>query len=393
MDLKFQALPRHLLEQPFGELERHAFAALPFWTSEYVGLGPYQVERWDPGTAIEAIAFAGHALGRARIDRVRVIFISDANTALATMLSGEAHYISESVIWYEEGATLEREWSARNAGTVLYSPVVFRITLIQMRPEAADPPLLRDVRVRRALAHAIDREAAFESSTGGKGVLMFCLTPPTKSYYPAIDRVIATYPYDPARTQQLLAEVGLTRGPSGFFVGPGGEPFRVEVATDGGATNERENSIFVDSLRRAGVDASAKVVPVAQLRDTQARALLPGLSTGGMPQNRLDQFTSASVPRPENRWQGNNRGGWSSAEYDRLWQLYSTTIDPAERVPLIAQMEQLFTEEVAAIPHFYSVVATGYVAALEGPVAPTTPDAGRGIHHVNRWEWRPRTGG
>jgi peptide/nickel transport system substrate-binding protein len=392
MDLNFQALPRHLLEQPFADLDPQAFASLPFWTQEYIGLGPYRVERWDPGAAIEAMAFAGHALGRPKIDRIRVIFISDANTALATMLSGEAHYISESVIWYEEGATLEREWGTRNGGSVLYSPVVFRITLIQNRPEAADPGGLRDVRVRKALAHGMDREAAFESSTGGKGVLMESLSPPTKPYYPDIDRVIAKYPYDPSRTRQLLSEAGIVRSAGGAFAGPAGEPFKVEVATDGGATNERENSIFVDSLKRAGVDASSRVVPVAQLRDTQARALLPGLSTGGMPQNRLDQFTSANIPRPENRWQGNNRGGWSSAEYDRLWQLYSTTITPSDRLPLIAQMEKLFTEEVAAIPHFYSVVATGHVAALTGPVAPMTPDAGRGILNVHRWEWRPRVG-
>jgi peptide/nickel transport system substrate-binding protein len=392
MDLKFQALPRHLLEQAFQNLDHQAFASLPFWTQEYVGLGPYRVERWDPGSAIEAVAFAGHALGRPTIDRIRVIFISDANTALATMLSGEAHYISESVIWYEEGATLEQEWSARNGGTVLYSPVVFRITLIQNRAEAADPARLRDVRVRRALAHGIDRDAAFESSTGGKGVLMYSLTPPTKPFYPELDRVIAKYPYDPARTAQLLGDAGLVRGTGGFFAGPAGESFRVEVATDGGATNERENSIFVDSLRRAGVDASSKVVPVAQLRDTQARALLPGLSTGGMPQNRLDQFTSGNIPRPDNRWQGNNRGAWSSPEYDRLWQQYSTTISPAERVPLIAQLEKLFSEDVGAIPHFYSVVATGHVAALAGPIAPMTPDAGRGILNVHRWEWRSRRG-
>ncbi len=40
MDLSFQALPRHLLEQPFRELDAQAFASLPFWTSDYIGLAP-----------------------------------------------------------------------------------------------------------------------------------------------------------------------------------------------------------------------------------------------------------------------------------------------------------------------------------------------------------------
>ncbi len=55
-------LPRHLLEEPFGQLSAEAFAALPYWTTEYVGLGPYKVERWEPGAFIEASAFHAHAL-------------------------------------------------------------------------------------------------------------------------------------------------------------------------------------------------------------------------------------------------------------------------------------------------------------------------------------------
>ncbi len=317
-----------------------------------------------------------------------MIFIGDANTALATMLSGDAQYLSESILYADEGAVLEQEWGARGGGSVHYSPVVFRITEVQFRPAAVDPPELLDVRVRRALAHGMDVEAAFASSTGGKGLRMTSLTPPTKDYYADIQGSIRTYPYDPRRTQQLLEEVGLIRGSDGLFTKRSGEPFRVQVATDGGTTNERENAIFVDSLRRSGVDATGHVVPVAQLRDAQARALLPGLSTGGLPQNRYDQFTSSSVPRPENRWQGNNRGGWENAEYDQVWTAFSSTLDRAQRVQQIARLEQIFTEEVAAIPHFYSTTVTAFASDLVGPVATTTPDGGRGILKSWEWDWR-----
>src|SRR5439155_18391762 len=88
LDLEFQALPRHLLEQPFQQLDPQAFAGLPFWTTDYVGLGPYRIERWEPGAFVDGVAFERHALGRPKIDRLRLIFIADPNAALANMLSG-----------------------------------------------------------------------------------------------------------------------------------------------------------------------------------------------------------------------------------------------------------------------------------------------------------------
>src|SRR5581483_2355419 len=56
----FQALPRHILDSQFGGLDPVAFAGLPFWTAEYVGLGPYRVADWEPGTSIEGEAFDGY---------------------------------------------------------------------------------------------------------------------------------------------------------------------------------------------------------------------------------------------------------------------------------------------------------------------------------------------
>ncbi len=389
LDLEFQALPRHLLEQLFQQLDPQAFAGLPFWTTEYVGLGPYRIERWEPGSFIEGVAFDRHALGRPKIDRMRVVFIGDPNTALANLLSGEAHYVSESIFYTEEGLTLEQQWGPTNGGTVLYSPVTFRATRIQSRPEAVSPRALLDVRVRRALAHSMDSAGTFEAISGGRGLLMVSLTPPTKDYFPQVDRAIAKYPYDARSVGRLLEEAGMVKGSDGLFAQANGEPFRVEVAADGGAVFERENTILVDSMRRAGIDAVQRIIPVAQINDNQSRALLPGLSTGGLSSPRYDKFVSAAIAGPENRWAGTNRSGWSNPEFDRLWQAYGTTLDSNERIQQIIQMEKIFTEDVPAVPHFFTPAATAYVAALEGPVAAQTPDAGRGVHRIWEWRWRP----
>jgi peptide/nickel transport system substrate-binding protein len=234
----------------------------------------------------------------------------------------------------------------------------------------------------------MDTQSTFDATTGGKGLLMVCLTPPSKDYYPQVDRAIAKYPYDARSVGRLLEEVGMVKGADGLYASSGGEPFRVEVAADGGAVFERENTILVDSMRRAGIDAVQKIVPVAQINDNHARALLPGLSTGGLSVPRYDKFSIAAIAGPENRWAGSNRSGWHHAEFDRLWQTYAMTIDPAERVQQVVQLERIFTDDVPAVPHFFTPAATAHVAALEGPVAAQTPDAGRGMHRMWDWKWR-----
>jgi ABC-type transport system substrate-binding protein len=177
----------------------------------------------------------------------------------------------------------------------------------------------------------------------------------------------------------------MTRGSDGFFLAPGGEPFRLEVAALSGSM--RENEVFVDGYRRAGIDAFTYVMPLAQASDNQLRALRPGLARSGLGARALSGFVSTDVPRPENRWGGNIRGGWSSPEYDRLWRLYDTTLNPDERTRYVGEMEHLIAEEVAGIPSFFTVTVNAHTSEVTGVVLRMTPDGGFGLQRVDRWEW------
>ena len=120
MDVNFQPLPRHILEPAFQGVDAATIINHPFWTVNYVGLGPFKIDHWEPGAYIDGSAFDGHALGRPKIDRIRVQFIADSNAAVAGMLSGEIHFISDYILWWEDGRTIEQEWPARGTpGTVL----------------------------------------------------------------------------------------------------------------------------------------------------------------------------------------------------------------------------------------------------------------------------------
>ncbi len=384
----FQALPRHLLQDQLAQLDPIAFAGLPFWTSEYVGLGPYRVTEWDAGTAIEGEAFDGYVFGRPRIDRVRLVFMADPQTAVANILSGAVQMIADPVLAVTDGQVLEQQWSSNKGGSVLYSPVGLRTTVFQMRPEAVEHQALLDVRVRKAVAHAMDQDTAVQVLTAGKGVPTDTLTHPAVDYYAQIERVIEKHPYDPRQAQQLMRDAGYPRNGDGWFAGADGQTVRFSVASSAGTKNEQEVAAYVDTMKQAGFDVYPRVVSAAEIRDPQLRALLPGVQIRGGA-DVLTSYTTQQIPRPDNRWHGDNRGGWSNADFDRVVQTLETTLDQSQRVQLTADAERIISLEVPIIPNYFGVYTVPIVAALKGPVArQLPPDRAGPFVHVHTWELR-----
>ncbi len=385
-------LPRHLLEQPFQDLDGQAFISHPFWTMEYVGAGPYRLERRDPGVSIEGTAFDAHALGRAKIDRVRIVFMSDANTAVANLLTGSAHFASRFLLYYEEGTTLERQWAAKGGGgTVAWRPTLPRIWIVQLRPEYAVPGELLDLRVRRALAHGIDAAALNQAMTGGRGVVSGTLTSPLADYAAAVNSTVSRYPYDPSAAHRLLEDAGLTKGSSGTYASPRTGTFTLELWNVDGASNERENTIVADDLSRLGIPTSRHSFSVLQSSDNQARATVPGLfatSGGADGEALLPNYTIANIPTADNRWRGSNRGGWANAEYSRVLDAFQTTLDVATRTQQIAEMERIFSQEVPAIPLYFTPEVTAFSSELKGPVESKFPGTVLPLGLVHTWEWK-----
>jgi peptide/nickel transport system substrate-binding protein len=385
----FQPLPRHILQPHVDRGEPDAFANLPFWTTDWIGAGPYRLERWELGSYLEATAFDQHVLGRPKIGRIRLRFILDPNTVVANLLGGEVDASVDFAIRDEHLAGLRQDWVARTGGVIVASPVLFWATRIQLRPEYASAPALLDVRVRRAMAHAIDKATINDGLLNGQATIIDSQLPPGAAYYAAVERVIQKYPFDVRVTQQLLEEAGLVRGGDGIYLAPGGQPFRPELRALANPTQEAENAIIVDTLRRAGVDATSYVLPAASLQDLAQRATFPGMETGSGGGNiaGLDAYKSTAIAAPTNRWLGGNRNGWVNPEFDRFADLVNSTLDAGSRVQYLAEAQRIFTTDVPTIPHFYTPQYTIHVAALKGPMARQVPDPSESFN-VWEWEWR-----
>jgi len=137
-----------------------------------------------------------------------------------------------------------------------------------------------------------------------------------------------------------------------------------------------------------GFSIDQTLLPTAQAQDGQTRGTFPSLFISSTPagDRMIAVQGSASNPRPENRWNGFNRGHWLNPEYDRLAEAYNTTLDRNQRIEQIAQMAALYSEELPGIGMNFNAGITALTSALRGP-GTVGPEA-TVTWNVHMWELR-----
>lgn len=164
------------------------------------GSGPYKFVTWEPGSLIELEANTGYWGTPARFSPVFFRYYADPNTMSTAMLSGQLDIISNLT-----APQAIDQFSDSSAYTIHEGITQGEVVLgFNHRTEA-----LADVRVRQAINYAIDRRALVDSVWGGKGKLIGSMVPPSDPWF---EDLSDTYPYDPEKAKQLLAEAGLASG-------------------------------------------------------------------------------------------------------------------------------------------------------------------------------------
>lgn len=356
-------LPRHILEEPLRTLTADGFVSHAYWTQEFVGLGPYKLTRWEPGAFLEGVAFDVYVWGKPRIGRVNVRWTLDENVALANLLSDNVHYVTDLALRFEQASVLKRTWAPTNGGTTTGSPTSARFLWIQQRPEVATPRSLTDLRVRKAIAHSVDREALNIGLFEGEGLMTDTMVRPSEPWFGEVERTKASYPFDPRRVEALMTEAGYSRAADGIFVDARGERFNPEIMNQPGAQPERETAIMREVWTRVGIDSFLELELSA---NTERRAMFPGFQAGGG-LVQVSSLVSTAIGTPANRFSGGNRSGWSNAEYDALFARWSVSLEPPERSMVEAQMRKMQTEQLPGVPLFFNLQIAAWLQGLKGP--------------------------
>jgi peptide/nickel transport system substrate-binding protein len=344
-------LPQHLLAEAYAE-NKEGLLELPYWTTDFVGAGPFQVREFIRSSHVDLRASSAYALGTPKIDQVLVKFLQDPNVLIANILSGEVEMSLGRGLSLEQAIEVDERWDGRMEGHpsnwVAHYPQFL----------TPNPEVIKDVNFRRALIHAMDRKQISDRLQAGRAPVAHAILPPSAPDYAPIESRIVKYDYDPRRAAQLIEGLGYQKRADGLFYDPAGQKLQVEARTNAGDDfKEKMLLASADFWKAAGVDVDVVISPRQRASDREYRASYPGFDLVRQPFDPT-RFRSSESPLPENKWRGNNRMRYSNPELDQLIDQFFTTIPLAARQLIVGGMMHILTDQAVALGVIYGVEPT-----------------------------------
>jgi peptide/nickel transport system substrate-binding protein len=224
---------------------------------------------------------------------------------------------------------------------------------------------LADVRVRRAIAHAIDPNFVVERIFLGHARPAIGPIPRFDTRFHTVDQ--PTYPYDPKRAEALLDEAGLPRGPNGVR-------FSVELLPAPWFEQTRQMGDYLrQALKAVGIEAKLVVKDPAGHQKAVYTDHAFDLAIGS-PVYRNDPAISTTILYQGGLPPGvpfSNQYGWADPAMDELIARAARTLDPAERAELYRRFQRLAAEQLPLIPvvefTFLTVASTRVHGVADNP--------------------------
>jgi peptide/nickel transport system substrate-binding protein len=195
--------------------------------------------------------------------------------------------------------------------------------------------LFQDVRFRRAVSHAVNRQRIVDDILLGFGVPLY--GPETPANRPFYNPNIPKYPYDPARAKALLAEIGLRDDDGNGFLEFRGREVRFNILTN--VENDQRAGIATiasDDLRRIGINAQFTPISFNDLIGRldnpphEWEAVVLGFTGGQDPNDGKGIWRSSGDMHQWRPKQKQPATPWE-AELDRIFTDGALELDPAKR--------------------------------------------------------------
>jgi peptide/nickel transport system substrate-binding protein len=347
------------------ETSKADFPNHPWLTREFVGLGPYRVTAWDPGTQFTLEPFDRWYGGRAKIDRIEVRFVGDDNTRLAGILAGDIDVTlaNSGGPDPEQWETIVQQYERAGMGQLIKEQVG---RLTYATPKWTNPLFGGNDKagIRQAMTHALDRESLAELMVKDRSLVSHSWIQQGTPLYESQRSKIVVYPYDPTRATALFQESGWTRGADGVLQNAAGERFQFELFTGGSSATAAQ--VMQDDWKKLGVDTELSITPAHLGSNLEYQASFPGIQTTG---NAISfafldgRFHSRNISRPENRWGGQNRAAYNDPAADRLVEQILSSLDRTQRWNLEGDLASLITRNAV---FFWMYHPTGASTAKKG---------------------------
>ncbi|MGK9167199.1 ABC transporter substrate-binding protein [Inquilinus limosus] len=313
-----------------------------------VGTGPYVFADWQKNRHVELARFEGYkplpgprdglAGGKqALAEKLRFVVIPDRSVMNAALLSGQVDIVPDV------GATEIEAMKAAGAQVTVTPTLSWAVLLLQTRD-----PLLSDVRVRQALARAIDGKQVAEAASFGLATPNPSAIATASAYHRDAD---AAWPaYDPAEAARLLQEAGHAGA-------------AIRIQTNNRPTGQHEAALMVQALLAgAGLDAQIETLDWAtQLQNYREGKFQVSVFTfSGRPDPALafDSIIGSKDEDPTSQWEDPQAIAWLAEA--------KTVEDKAARQAIFDRLHARMAEQVPVIGLFNPVQVTAAGPKVRG---------------------------
>lgn len=377
--------------------------------------GAFKFKRWVPGNSIEMERNPNFPIkpegGESKyVQKVAYRFIQNTNSLLVAVIGGSIDATSSVSLTFDQGRSRQLTSRAPGRFDIWFVPGAIwehiDINKFSNCQQVKDLGL-DDVRTRQAILHALNREGLVKAFFDGLQPVAHTWIAPVN---PLFNPNVKKYEFDLKKAEALLAQMGWKKGPDGILqrtVGGRTVRFEIEyVTTAGNAIRERTQQFFAEDLKKIGIAVKINNAPSAVVfsdeyiqRASECKwtgmfefAWVSSLAEDGSLFQYKNLNTGAiMVPTKENNYQGQNIGGWRNDEFDRLTSQGVLEFDEAKRKQLFWKAQEIWAEELPALPLYFRanpyVVRKGLVNYVASAYA-----GGFGYPGWNAWEigWESR---
>jgi peptide/nickel transport system substrate-binding protein len=298
-----------------------------------VGTGPYKLESWNKGASVVLARWDGYRDAKSvKVRRVTIRFISDTAAQVAAVLSGDVDAFprvaaARSLSQFQNDKRFQVLIGGSRSKTIL---------AINNKRKPLD-----DVRVRRAIAMAIDRKAVIEGAADGFGT-------PIGSFYvpgaPGYVDLTAVNAYAPEKSRTLLKEAGVTT------------PLELSLKLPPTPYARQGGEVIAAQLAKVGINAKIENLEWAQWLSGVYGQKAYDLTVIA----HVEPLDFGNFARPGYYW------GYESPKFNELWAKINTTADVAQRNKLLADAQSLVADDAVAAYLYQNTWITVGKAGLKG---------------------------
>jgi peptide/nickel transport system substrate-binding protein len=311
-----------------------------------VGAGPFVLaerrgEEWR--LAANPYYFAGPP----KVKRLTIKTIRDDNSRLLALVGGSGDLTQNTISpLLHDAVAAQKRLKVQTGHSSVYSYLGFNM----------EDPILRDLRVRQAIAHAINRQLIVHTKLRDHAVLASGMLP---TFHWAYEPNVETYAFDPARARQLLDEAGHPDpdgdGPLPRFTlvyRTSNNRFRVAVA-----------QVIAAMLAEVGIAVDLRVNEFAtffaDVKKGNYQMFSMQIPEIAEPDLYTNFFAGSRVPTRENLDAGGNRMRYRREEIDRLLEAGRRELDRDKRKQIYGEVQRVLARDlpVVSLWHEDNVVA------------------------------------